>query len=234
MINVAVVEDNAGDVETLKSYIARYGDENNVDFKINVFSNGMTFVTDYNASYDVIFMDVDMPLLNGMQAAEKVRLLDRETPLIFITNLAQYAISGYAVDACDYMLKPVAYAAFKLRFDKVMRRINTRRGDFLVVNRGGGSFRVDIARLRYAEVSRHMLTYYTEDGEIRARGKLGELEQKLLPHGFARCNSYYLVNLSFVTSVKGLKVFLGDTELAMSRGRKADFLEKMNMYMAGR
>ena len=116
MIRIAVVEDEKESQEQLVSYISRYEKESEKKFEVTVFSDGMDIVENYDPVWDIIFMDIRMKHLDGMQAAEKIRKYDPAVVLIFITTMAQYAIRGYEVDALDFVLKPVAYAQFSMNF----------------------------------------------------------------------------------------------------------------------
>ena len=86
-----------------------FSKENGEVFNITVYSDGDQIVHKYKSQFDIILMDVEMKFMDGMSAAEEIRKVDTEVVIIFITNMAQYAIRGYAVDALDYVLKPVSY-----------------------------------------------------------------------------------------------------------------------------
>ena len=101
MIRIAIVEDDRHDREALKKCLNRYEKENQMKFSVTEFQDGEDIVTDYTASYDLIILDIEMAFLNGMKAAEKIRELDTNVIIIFITNMPQYAIQGYKVNALD-------------------------------------------------------------------------------------------------------------------------------------
>ncbi len=229
MIKIAIVEDNEKDVKMLRECLTRYGLQNGLEFDISVFENGMDFISNYKKCYDIIFMDIEMPILNGMDTARRLREQDDVTQLIFITNLSQYAINGYEVDACDYILKPISYFALALRFAKVVNKVK-KSDDYILISKGGGIGKIKTDTICYIEVMGHMLTYHTTAGNFSVRGTISSLEQKLSGQNFARCNVHYLVNLAYVTSIKGLTVYVGGTEIPMSRGRRAEFRDKLNKY----
>ena len=112
MLRIAVVEDDKTYAAQLKEYLVRYGTETNQKISVALFPDGEDIVTDYSAEFDIILMDVEMTFMDGMTAAEKIREKDNEVVIIFITNMPQYAIQGYKVDALDYVLKPISYFAF--------------------------------------------------------------------------------------------------------------------------
>lgn len=123
MIRVAIVEDEASYMKQFQKYLAQYAKESGEEFDIVTFTDGDEIAGGYKSVYDIILMDVQMRFMDGMSAAEEIRKVDPEVVIIFITNMSQYAIRGYAVDALDYVLKPVSYFAFSQRLDRAIARM---------------------------------------------------------------------------------------------------------------
>ena len=117
MIKICIVEDEKSQADLLTNYIRKY-DSNPDAFSIEWLEDGMDLVDDYKGQYDIIFLDIQMKHLDGMAAAEKIRKVDSDVIIIFITSTVQYAVQGYAVDALGYVLKPVPYEAFRQLLDK--------------------------------------------------------------------------------------------------------------------
>lgn len=113
MIRVAIVEDEAKIREQLMGYVQRYTRQYGTAFEVKTFADGLEILEDYRPAYDLILLDIEMKHMDGMETARRIRELDPEVMLVFITNMAQYAIKGYAVGALDYVLKPVPYFAFR-------------------------------------------------------------------------------------------------------------------------
>ena len=88
MFNIAIVEDDSAAMALMESSLLKYGKENNVQFNIFKFGGTISFLTNYHGNYDVVFMDIELPDLNGMAAAKKLREIDKNVVLIFVTNLA--------------------------------------------------------------------------------------------------------------------------------------------------
>ena len=120
MISVAIVEDEQRCAQTLQQHLDRYAAENGIVFAVNTFQNAFSFLNDTRTSYDIVFMDIEMPHENGLDAAAEMRRLNSESVLIFVTNMAQYAIRGYEVDAMDFLLKPVPYEVFSYKIKKAL------------------------------------------------------------------------------------------------------------------
>ena len=179
MIRVAIVEDDAEVQGVLQEYVRRYTRQYGTEFDVTVFADGVDILDNYRAVYDIIFLDVEMKHLDGMATAERIRQMDADVILIFITNMAQYAIQGYSVGALDYVLKPVPYFAFSQQLLKAVARLEKRAKRYLTVPVEGGLRRLDTASIYYLESEGHRVHFYTDEGDFSApgalRGKAGGL-----------------------------------------------------------
>lgn len=228
-MRIAVVEDDEKYMAVLCEFLKRYEKENNKSFAISKFSDGLDILDEYKAEWDVILMDVEMPHLDGMTTAKKIREYDTNVLIIFITNMAQYAIHGYEVDAMDYVLKPVSYPAFAMKMRKVCRKIADRDDRFLVIQSQGMHVKILVMSIIYIEVADHKVIYHTEKEEYSTFDTLKNIE-KMLNDKFVRCNHCYLVNMRYVDGIKDDNVILGNTTLKISRTKKKMFLERLSEY----
>lgn len=233
MVRIAIAEDDPSYRATLEDYLDRYRRENGLEAEVTTFSDGLALTEGYRPVYDLLLLDIEMPLLDGMTAAEKIRAVDEKVLIIFITNMAQYAIKGYQVDALDYVLKPVSYYAFAMKLKKALRILADRTGKQLLLSAGGNLQRLSSAELYYAEVADHQLHYHTAQGDFTATGTLRELERELAGEPFVRCNSCYLVNLAHVSGVKKDVAVVDGRELKISRPKRKEFLQALSDYYGG-
>lgn len=233
MIRIAMVEDEAAVREQLQGYIQRYTRQYGTEFAVTEFSDGVEILDAYRPVYDIVLLDVEMKHLDGMETARRIRELDRDVVLLFITNMAQYAIKGYAVGALDYLLKPVPYFAFSQQLQKAEEKLRRRVRHYLAVPVEGGLRRLDTAQIYYMESEGHRVHFYTEEGEFSAPGALKTFEEKLADLPFARCNSGYLVNLAQVKSVQQGLAQVGPYELQVSRPKRKSFLAALADYIGG-
>ncbi len=233
MINVAIVEDTLKDAETLKDYTRRAVEMVNETCEITVFNNAVAFLDGYRGNFDIVFMDIELPDINGMDAAKKLRLLDESVVLIFVTNMAQFAVGGYAVDAMDFMVKPVSYENVCIKISRAIKKIEGKREEKLVLPGKSGVTVIMIPQIRYVEIMNHRLTFFTTQGDVAAVGSLSKIEEKLLRFNFSRCNNYSLVNLNFVTKVEDYTVWLDKEMLTVSRARKRPFLKDLADFLGG-
>ena len=233
MIRIAIVEDDGAVSALLQEYVQRHTRQYGTEFEVKVFADGMDILDDYRPVYDIIFLDVEMKHLDGMTTAERIRQMDAEVILIFITNMAQYAIRGYSVGALDYVLKPVPYFAFSQQLMKAVTRLEKRARHYLTVPVEGGLRRLDAASIYYLESEGHRVHFYTNEGDFLAPGALKTFEEKLASRPFARCNSGYLVNLAQVRGVQQNTVEVGPYELQVSRPKRKSFLAALTDYIGG-
>ena len=230
MIKIAIVEDEQMDSVQLQEYLKQYEKEKGEHIEITTFSDGDELVHKYKPVYDIILMDIEMKFMDGMTAAEEIRKVDTEVEIMFITNMPQYAIRGYAVNALDYVLKPVSYFAFSERLNKAISRIKKRENKMLVINLKGGVFRVDVSDIYYIESRGHDIIYFTASGEYVATGTMREIEEKMLPFNFYRGNKGYLINLAHVDGVKDNCAIVKGKQLVLSRSRRKEFMECLAAY----
>lgn len=231
MLKIAIVENEADQAELLRGYVMRYAEESGVKCQAVIYSNGLEFISGYSPGFDAVFMDIRMPLVDGMEAAERLRRVDESVILIFVTNMAQLAIKGYKVNAMDFIVKPVSYFDFSLEMQKINREHDRRSSDYIWVKAGGVLRRVDFADITYIEIIMHDIYMHTVGETLNFRGSLKSLEEQLDGRSFSRCNNCYIVNLAYVTGVRDDTVVLetGD-ELHMSRTRKRAFMNDFTAY----
>lgn len=234
MINIAIIEDEKKAAELILSYLARYEKETGRKSTTFVFDNALDFISDYVPKYDVIFMDIELPHMNGYDAAVRLRNIDKNVCLVFVTNMVQYAVKGYAVDAMGYMVKPVDYFDFKTQMDKIVLKLDQNRDEEVIVKSEGETRRIRLGDIFYVEVFGHYLIYHTTYGVFRELGQLGKLEETLRENNFFRCNRCYLVNLKHVMGIKEGSITIGGDEIQISRRMKKDFMIALNDYFGGR
>lgn len=234
MLKIAIVENEADQAELLNGYVMRYAAENDVKCSTVIYSDGLDFITNYSPGFDAVFMDIRMPLVDGMEAAERLRRIDGDVILIFVTNMAQLAIKGYKVNAMDFIVKPVPYFDFALEMDKIRSEHDRRTNDFIWVKTAGVLRRIDFSDIIYIEIIMHDIYMHTRTETINFRGSLKSLEEQLDSRSFSRCNNCYIVNLAYITAIREEDVLLetGDT-LHMSRTRKRAFMNDFTAYFSG-
>ncbi|OLS40944.1 LytTR family DNA-binding domain-containing protein [Bacillus sp. MRMR6] len=230
MIRIAIVEDETSYQEQLVEFLRKFEQDRGENIEIEIFSDGDEIVENYKAQFDIILMDVQMQFMDGMSAAEEIRKVDSEVVIIFITNMAQYAIKGYEVDALDYVLKPISYFPFSQRLNRAIDRMKKRESHFITILLKGGVKRLKISDIYYVESQGHKLIFCTKEGEYIASGTMKELEKELSSFHFFRGNKGYLINLEHVDGMNDSCAVVRGENLIISRTKRRAFMESLSNY----
>lgn len=238
MLNIALVEDNEEEAKRLKDCLAQFQKEKSIDISVTLFKTGLAFIGDYKPVFDVVFMDIDLPVLSGLEVAKAVYNMDKNIAIIFCTNLAQYAIKGYEVEALDFIVKPITYPVLCQKMEKLIKKLSNRQGSELVLSltsrsdsQGVGIVKLKTQDILYIESVKHYLVYHTSDNEYEVRGTMKDLESSLNKEGFSRCINGCLVNLRAVTKIEKDTIYVGKNALPLSRQRKKEFIDDFMRYL---
>lgn len=233
MLHIAIVEDEEKERAHLKDCLNYLAEKEKVIFQVTEFPSGRAFLGDYKPVYDIVLMDIEMPGMDGMETARALRKMDTATILIFVTNMVQYAINGYEVDAMNYILKPVSKFDFAMKMGRAISRSTKRMDESIQVKTAKETYKVRLASIKYLEVSGHYVIYHTTDGDFSEYITLKEAEKKVSMDYLVRCHRCFLVNLGYISSVKGDMVYVGNEELPISRPQKKDFLNALAAFIGG-
>lgn len=231
-INVSIVEDNPRDAKRLAGYLDDFFKKSEHSYSVEFFTGGLTFIDKYEPRFDIIFMDIEMPGMDGMEAAARLRKVDKEVLLYFVTNMAQFAARGYDVEASGFLIKPVTYESIALKLVKAVALLKQKVSGTIVIGSKTKFFKVNTAEIKYIEIRGHTLTWHTLSGEYVSTGSLVHLESQL-GSSFAFCNQCYLVNMRYCDALDGNEVSVCGEKLQISRYKKAEFLNKLNKYVNG-
>lgn len=231
MLRIAVVEDDAPTREKLCTLIRDHAVSKGKDLAVTPLEDGSSLLGGALSGYDIIFLDIMLPGLTGMEVAERIRAGDPNVVLVFVTNAAQYAIKGYAVGALDFVLKPVNPYEFLVKLERALERAAQRRQRPITLQTADGVQVLSSRDILYVETRDRKLFYHTTRGCFAVRSSMQSAEALLGSLRFMRCNQCYLVNLRHVQSVQGDFVTVGRDRLEVSRRQRAAFLEAMLQYV---
>ena len=232
MINIAVVEDDVQEANRLINCLEQFALQNHLQFQVTHFPDAAMLLDQYKANYDLILLDIVLPLMSGMEAARRLRQVDHSVTIVFVTNMAQYAIEGYSVGAFDYILKPVNDHAFELKLKRILSHLGSKIEDRISIRTEGGTISLQLRKIRYVEVEGHYLNWHTLDGVYRSLGPLKHIDRQL-PESYRAISRWYVVNMQHVHSVIGDDVLIGDEKLRVGRSYKQKFLQAYAEYMVG-
>lgn len=234
MYYIAIVDDDSNDICALKEMLEHYFKENGGECCIAEFHDGSELMTDYSPKYDIVFLDIDMKELNGMDAAKRIRMTDESTAIIFVTRMAKYAINGYEVSALDFIVKPLDYYSFALKMKRALNYVAANRKKLVVLKIGTDTKYIDENDIKYVETLSHYLIYHTVKGDFKLLGSLKSAAEQLSAESFVLCNRCYLVNLRYVSEVSDNAVRVGSDILIISRYRRKEFMEALAKFWGNR
>ncbi len=223
-MRVAIVDDESRERDTLRQYLSQYEAECAAGLEAVVFSSGDELLSGYCRVYDILLLDIEMQGTNGMDTARKIRQQDADVVILFITNIAQYAISGYEVAATDYILKPISYYDFKMKFRRAVELAQQRSRCRFLLEFADGMRQVPVMEIAYVESYGHYLIYHVGKEEIRARENISDCERKLKEYGFCRIHKSYLVNLEHIVEIRAGSLLLENAELPVSRSYRENLV----------
>lgn len=233
MVRIAIVEDDPEDVLTLEYHLERFFAETNEAYRSILYRDPESFLKGFGGDTDLVLMDIGLPGMSGMDCARSLRQIDGGVTLIFITNLARYAVHGYEVGALDFIVKPVSYSAFSMKMRRAMGSIRRNQESCIHLDIKGGFVRLDVSQIIYLDVQKHYITYHTELGSFLVRESLKAAEKKLEPFHFIRANASCLVNPRHVRLLVDGCIHMADGDIYLSRSCRASFMKSLADYMGG-
>ncbi|WP_448062776.1 LytR/AlgR family response regulator transcription factor [Cellulomonas hominis] len=232
-MQVSVVEDDADSARALTELLHRYERERGTTLSITLHGDGADLLARYEPSADVLFLDIEMPVLDGLAAAARIRKRDQEVAIVFVTHAVTHAASGYGVDAQSFLVKPVAYPELARELDRVADRARWRVDPTVLLSAGSGPVRMRTSEIVFLEAARRRVLVHTLDGRYTVAGPLKGLEAELAGVGFFRCHHGFVVNLRHVVAVRQLSCRLvSRREVPISRSHRAAFLGALTDYLA--
>lgn len=231
-MKIAIVEDQKYEQERLTAYIKNYCQAHEIPVEVVCFNDGLHITSDYQPQFDVIYLDVEMEIMDGMTTAQKIRLVDKEVLIVFVTNHSQVAIQGYSVEAIDFLLKPLSQFVFEEHFKKILRKLPQQEEEhYLYIKNKSTTTKVLLNDIFYIESVGHSLHLYTKKGIISTHNTLKNMESLLDSRTFFRSNSGYIVNLAYVEKVEGNIAYVNGEPLQISRPRKKDFMTALTNFV---
>ena len=223
MLKIAIVDDDQHYLTAIKNQIVTYSKAYNEAMDVRTFNSGLAFISDYSPSYDIVLLDIEMPHMDGLEVAKFIRKSSAYTVIIFITNMPQFAVNGYEVDAFDYMVKPINGSSFNRKLQLAIKALKYRNDVTIHVHNEDGGQILKAKDIVFIEVKDHWLYFNTVNKGHKTLGSLKETEELLKDSHFIRCDKSHLINLHYVTRMKsGFLMLEGNHKLTISRSRRKD------------
>ena len=224
MLNLAICDDEAKQRTILKQVLIPWLELKAIGYNIQEYASGEALLrTLEDKSYDIIFLDIEMGNLNGVDTARAIRQISKETLLIFITAYPDFVFQGYEVKAFQYILKPYTKQKVDKILEAALEELHQQEDSYLPIFLKSGTYKLNLNETLYFYSDRRLIHAVVQGQDLVFYEKMNDLETRL-PEHFIRIHQRYLINLNFVTATKDFSVYLNDIELPISRSHKQDFL----------
>ncbi|BBF43808.1 two-component response regulator [Lachnospiraceae bacterium KM106-2] len=233
-MRIALCDDDQYQLNRLKTLIKDYINEKNYSCTFYLFSSGETLLSDFHkGSYDIIFLDVYLQGIDGMETARQIRSIDENVFLVFATSSMYHAIESYHVSALYYLLKPIKEDNLRMALSRCETYMNHELQTITVTSKK--QEHVIIKReILYAEIYDKLCKIHLDNGEIISTYiTLDHLMEELGGLPFIRCHQSYIINYQSVNCIKDGKYFKIKTEelIPIPRNRKKELINSYNQYL---
>lgn len=232
MLRLLIAEDERDAAEHLTDLLRRYEKAHGLEFDIVIRGSSLDLFAD-KRHYDICFFDIDLPGISGMEAAQLMRSYDSETAIVFVTNLAKFAVRGYEVGAAGFIVKPATYSSLSLCLGRAIKIASSAARRSIMIPVDENCYVLSVNELEYAEIRGHDLIFHAAGKEpLKTRGSLVKLQGDLAEAPFSPASRSVLVNLDFIARICGDDAVLTSGEkIHLSRGRKRPLMEALARHL---
>ncbi|MBD5458767.1 MAG: response regulator transcription factor [Lachnospiraceae bacterium] len=214
MLRIAICDDEQFYREKIQMLLKRYFKEYDLQYEISTFVSGEDFLLqcENRVKYDIVFMDISMEELDGMQTAQQIRAFHSDTDIVFVTAFLDYALEGYKVNAVRYIMKNTLDGAVAECMDAILQKRKEMQVMFPFME---GEKKLYTDNILYVESRKHKSVFFYMEAEIvnyQIYDKLDTIEEKLYGCGFLRIHKSYLVNLKHIRKISNYMVVLSTGE----------------------
>ena len=233
-LRIAICDDSSEALSVLQQGISTHSMSNNFSIK-SFYSSTLLLDTIKNKSaFDLIFLDVDMPEINGIDLGKSIRLLLPKCYIVFVTNYPQYALDAYECEAYHYLIKPIDTNKLHNVLDKICKNFKDENSEYIIRGRFE-NVKVLIKDILYVEYSDKQLWFHIDDPKhstYQIKGGLSKTHEKLQMFGFFKCHEAFTINLAKISRFEGYNVFLvnGDKIPISVRNKSALLMAYTNYY----
>ena len=219
MMNIGICEDELHYRVNIKDMLGDILSTYSINYKIYEFSSGEELLSNYPKDLDILIMDIQMKIINGMDTARKIREFDQNLEIIFMTSFSEFMQEGYEVKAYRYILKPISERKISRNILPCINEIMKKKNNYLTINVKNYVDRIKIDSIVYIETDRPNILIYTNDNKYTTKMSISKIDKILREHGFFRCHNSYIVNLKLVESMNSNTLKIGEKYIPISKYR---------------
>ncbi len=231
MLHIAVCDDEKYMSDKIRMMVSDFFCRKNMDIEILQFSSGKELLK-YDGIIDILFLDIQMKDIDGMETARKMRSRKFKGVVIFITVLKEMVFRSFEVQAFDYLVKPIEPSHFEKTMERLLVSMKNAGESSLLVQKGYESSIILFDDIVYCEIIDRKVYLHLASSEIvDFYDRIEKLETKL-DSRFFRCHRSYLINLQYLKSYKNKTAYMADgKEIPVSRLRSREFSNVILQYM---
>lgn len=219
MLNIALCEDNSLQRENLKADLEKILNKKGILYTIYSFETGKKLLEKYPEKLDILFLDIQMDELNGMETAKKVREYDNRVEIIFLTAVWDYIQKGYEVRAFRYLIKPLKFDNLKEEVHACVESVMEKRDTFITVKDKNKVLKIKTEDILFFETFNRKVIIHTLVEEYEIKISMNKLEKELINLGFFRCHTSYIVNISKVEELQKDSLIIKSIVIPVSKHR---------------
>lgn len=227
MFTCVVCEDEGAQRKIIISYLKEIFKAIPMTYEILEFETGEQLIEHYPTQSELIFLDIQMGQLSGIDTAKQIRTFDEEVEIILITGLVEYMQEGYEIGAKRYLVKPVQYSDFVRHVQPCIEAILRKKENYIWIRSGYNEYKIRIDTINYIETNDRKVSVYTKQTHYDTYMSMGSLEKELEKEGFFRCHKSFLVNLRCIERIGKDFVTVSDTQIGVSRLKMKNLREEL-------
>ncbi len=231
-MKICICDDDCFTVREIRGLLEPFQTEAE-SFNISDFSCGEDLIEFYKSggSFDIVFIDIEMKGMNGIEAAETIREFAPETIIIFVSSHSSYIFDAFRIEALHFLVKPIKEKEFAEVFTRAMKKYTAVNASVFLKWESVRN-KISINKISYVEGYRRHLTVHTAEGVFESVGKISEIYEILKPHGFVRVHQGFIVNMNYIKNFNTTEIELTDgSKVAVSVRKKQEALKAYDIFI---
>lgn len=233
MYKIAVCDDELPVLESIEKYIGDYWVAFHVDFSIEIFQDGNKLLNS-TSQFDLIFLDIEMPEINGIETARKIRLNDKDIKIVYVTSYSGYALQAFAVHPFDFIVKPVTQENIFHILNEYLDYASQQKPSVMIELRSiVGSIMLNLDEIiAFEYVDNRKLKVYITEKQYEIKGSITEIRQMIQSDSFTSPHKSFIINMKYVKRLSNFIIYMhGGIEIPVAQKKLKEFKAELNHYL---
>lgn len=235
-MKIAVCDDDNKELDIIKNYLNIYQTDNNTSFTVKYFNSSVELASTAGfEKFDIYFLDIIMPVMDGLALAREIRTFDKSAPIIFLTSSKEFAVDSYTVKAFNYLVKPIHNERLYATLDDILETFRIEQTNNIIIKNNSGIHRINIADIIYAEALNRKVIIYIKTGEqVTSTDVFSSVCDMLSVHKeFMLAHRSFIVNMNYISSINSSEIHLiNNHNIPLAQRRVSDIKKQyLNFQM---